>query len=87
VRGQAGASVLVDRVFIGTIPLDVELPARSGTRAVVVRAPGYVEFSAAYAADAQQRLTIALVPRRVRRPSAPRPTAPAWDPESVRPPR
>src|SRR5262249_47384639 len=57
IRGMRGALVTVDGKSAGRVPVSVELPARAGTRAIVVRKSGYTPLSSVIAADRDAELT------------------------------
>jgi hypothetical protein len=61
ISGTPGAEALLDGKLVGTLPLDVALPRASGTRHLVVRAPGTKPWSRVVAGDVDLALKVSLL--------------------------
>jgi serine/threonine protein kinase len=60
VHGTAGAEVLLDGVPVGKVPLELDLPAIAGTRALSVQRSGYQPWTKTVGGDHDETLNAAL---------------------------
>ena len=70
ISGTPGAEALLDGKLVGTLPLDVAVPRASGTRHLVVRAPGTKPWSRVVAADVDLSLKVSLLKLHAETPHA-----------------
>ncbi|HEX4461604.1 MAG TPA: serine/threonine-protein kinase [Polyangia bacterium] len=70
ITGTSGAEALLDGKLVGTLPLDVAVPRASGTRHLVVRAPGTKPWSRVVAADVDLSLKVSLLKLHAETPHA-----------------
>ena len=70
ITGTPGAEALLDGKLVGTLPLDVAVPRASGTRHLVVRAPGTKPWSRVVAADVDLSLKVSLLKLHAETPHA-----------------